>query len=92
MEQAGRGLIPVLEYAEMDFNTFIKKRSNLANPMTTALYFWKEMLQIVKVIHNEGVIHNDLKPENFVVLGAQLKLIDFGIANTSCHVLFIHNL
>ena len=33
------------------------------------------------MIHDEGVIHNDLKPENFVVMGAQLKLIDFGIAN-----------
>jgi len=33
------------------------------------------------VIHDEGVIHNDLKPENFVVTGAQLKLIDFDIAN-----------
>ena len=34
-----------------------------------------------QVIHDEGVIHNDLKPENFVAIGAQLKLIDFGIAN-----------
>ena len=35
----------------------------------------------IQVIHAEGVIHNDLKPENFVCIGARLKLIDFGIAN-----------
>ena len=35
----------------------------------------------VQVIHDEGVIHNDLKPENFVCIGPRLRLIDFGIAN-----------
>ena len=35
----------------------------------------------MQVIHNEGIIHNDLKPENFVCIHGRLKLIDFGIAN-----------
>ena len=34
-----------------------------------------------QVIHSEGIIHNDLKPENFVCIRGRLKLIDFGIAN-----------
>lgn len=32
------------------------------------------------MIHEEGVVHNDLKPENFVCIGAKLRLIDFGIS------------
>jgi serine/threonine-protein kinase TTK/MPS1 len=39
------------------------------------------MLQAVHVIHEEKIVHSDLKPANFVLVKGQLKLIDFGIAN-----------
>jgi len=39
------------------------------------------MLQAVHVIHEEKIVHSDLKPANFVLVRGQLKLIDFGIAN-----------
>ncbi|KAG6844604.1 hypothetical protein H0H87_005538 [Tephrocybe sp. NHM501043] len=40
-----------------------------------------KMLQAVHVIHEEKIVHSDLKPANFVIVKGQLKLIDFGIAN-----------
>ena len=40
-----------------------------------------QMLQAVQVIHDEKIVHSDLKPANFVLVKGQLKLIDFGIAN-----------
>ena len=39
------------------------------------------MLQAVHVIHEEKIVHSDLKPANFVLVRGQVKLIDFGIAN-----------
>jgi serine/threonine-protein kinase TTK/MPS1 len=38
------------------------------------------MLDAVNVIHEERIVHSDLKPANFVLIKGTLKLIDFGIA------------
>lgn len=38
------------------------------------------MLEAVHVIHEEKIVHTDLKPANFVSVKGVLKLIDFGIA------------
>lgn len=36
--------------------------------------------QAVYSIHEERIVHSDLKPANFLMVEGQLKLIDFGIA------------
>ena len=38
------------------------------------------MLEAVQTIHDEKIVHSDLKPANFVLVKGSLKLIDFGIA------------
>ena len=40
----------------------------------------RQILEAVQVIHDEKIVHSDLKPANFVLVRGQLKLIDFGIA------------
>jgi serine/threonine protein kinase len=40
----------------------------------------QQMLEAVQVIHDENVVHTDLKPANFVLVKGRLKLIDFGIS------------
>jgi serine/threonine-protein kinase TTK/MPS1 len=39
------------------------------------------MLEAVQVLHEEKIVHSDLKPANFLLIEGALKLIDFGIAN-----------
>lgn len=51
--------------------------------LETVLMIGDEMLSIVQYLHNEGFIHRDLKPDNFVVgynNHAKIYLIDFGLA------------
>lgn len=38
------------------------------------------MLEAVHAVHQENVVHTDLKPANFVLVKGRLKIIDFGIA------------
>jgi Protein kinase domain len=43
-------------------------------------WMWYQMLNAVHSIHEERIIHGDLKPANFLFVKGSLKLIDFGIA------------
>jgi serine/threonine protein kinase len=49
------------------------------NPFFIRL-IWHEMLEAVDHIHENRIVHGDLKPANFVFVRGHLKLIDFGIA------------
>ncbi|XP_015433639.1 PREDICTED: serine/threonine-protein kinase SCH9 [Dufourea novaeangliae] len=73
----------VMEMGDTDFSRLLKTMSQERHiPLTMILYYWTEMLTAVKHIHDNGVIHSDLKPANFLLVKGRLKLIDFGIASS----------
>ncbi|XP_051920618.1 dual specificity protein kinase Ttk isoform X2 [Hippocampus zosterae] len=69
----------LMECGNLDLNTWLQSRTSV-NPIERKLY-WKYMLEAVQTIHKHGIVHGDLKPANFVIVNATLKLIDFGIAS-----------
>lgn len=73
-----------MEMGSTDLNSFLKneiqKNKRVTEP--TRVYIWFKMLEAVKAIHKEGVIHSDLKPANFLLVGHEVKLIDFNISNS----------
>ncbi|KAK2591457.1 hypothetical protein QQS21_010866 [Conoideocrella luteorostrata] len=75
----------LMEVGELDFNSLLRNRQSgdeaPSFDVTFVRYYWKEMLECVRAIHAQAVVHSDLKPANFVLVGGRLKLIDFGIAN-----------
>ncbi|XP_058801559.1 probable serine/threonine-protein kinase mps1 [Phymastichus coffea] len=80
----GPSLHVVMEIGDTDLSRLLKSmlQEKKQLPLTMILYYWTEMLTAVKHIHDNGVIHSDLKPANFLLVRGRLKLIDFGIASS----------
>ncbi|MEP7288952.1 MAG: BREX system ATP-binding domain-containing protein [Chloroflexota bacterium] len=39
-----------------------------------------QVLQALAYLHRRGIIHRDLKPSNILVVGEQIKVLDFGVS------------
>ena len=70
-----------MEKGDTDLAVLFKSRNKHGN-ITEGMrkFYWEEMLRAVQVLQNEGIVHSDLKPPNFLLVAGHLKLIDFGIA------------
>ncbi|CAJ1935003.1 unnamed protein product [Cylindrotheca closterium] len=79
-----KSIFVVMEPGETDLNQVLKKRADAGTCRSLNMNFirltWQQMLSAVHSIHQERIIHSDLKPANFLFVRGALKLIDFGIA------------
>lgn len=80
--EMGDGLLYlIMECGDHDLSQILNQRSNMSLDFNFIRFYAKEMLQCIKVVHDAGIVHSDLKPANFVLVKGILKIIDFGIAN-----------
>lgn len=92
VHQAEGIIMMVLEYGDIDLARLLQKQQETKQadhqqkngyPCIDENFIrlhWQQMLQAVNTIHQERIVHSDLKPANFLMVEGQLKLIDFGIA------------
>ena len=73
-------VIPLLGKSLMDYKEILKTFQ-----LKTCLILLKKIINIIKDIHNKGILYRDIKPENFLVdrnNTNDLYIIDFGLAKT----------
>merc|ERR1711957_819508 len=79
-----KSIFLVMEVGETDLNNVLQQRALSKTSRSLNMNFirltWQQMLSAVHCIHEERIIHSDLKPANFLFVRGALKLIDFGIA------------
>lgn len=44
-----------------------------------APWFFEQAFELIEHVHNCGYLHNDIKPENFLIYNEKVYLIDFGL-------------
>ncbi|CAM8914282.1 unnamed protein product [Rhodiola kirilowii] len=76
----------VLEYGEIDLAHMLSQQWKEIDGCDQTIddnwlrFYWQQILLAVNTIHEERIVHSDLKPANFLLVRGSLKLIDFGIA------------
>jgi serine/threonine protein kinase len=66
-------------YLELGSGDFSSIYLNLSSNQIT--HYFSQIAEAVKVCHSHDIIHCDIKPQNFILFGNDLKLCDFGLSS-----------
>jgi len=67
----------VLECGSMSLHDYFMKIKYNITHIKSIFY---EGIKLLHTLHSNGIVHNDIKLENFIFHNKQLKLIDFGLS------------
>lgn len=68
----------VLERAEFSLYYYLKNVNYTINDLKMIFY---ELVKIIFILHSKGIVHNDIKVENFLFIDKKIKIIDLGLSD-----------
>jgi serine/threonine protein kinase len=68
----------IMTHYEQSLESYVKTNKTMSFDQTNKIF--QVILNIIESIHNQYVIHRDIKPQNFMLKDDELFLIDFGMA------------
>jgi len=83
-----RNIPPVLFYGKSDHFTYLVipfYDTPLSSMLREAAFyskFLRSAVQILEHVHDLSILHRDIKPDNWMIRGNELVLIDFGMATS----------
>ena len=70
----------MMEYVEGQTLSDLIKESSESLSLETIFEITTGILKALKYAHEKNIVHRDIKPDNIVIQGGNVKLTDFGLA------------
>src|SRR5688572_23045500 len=80
-ELSGLHYVSMEYFPGVNLKEYVKKSGALS--LMHAYNIASQICDGLEAAHRQGVIHRDLKTQNIIIHGNQIKIIDFGLARTS---------
>ena len=78
-DEAGQYLVMDLVDG-MDLELMLERRGSPGLPIAEAVEYARQACEALQYIHEQRVVHRDVKPENLICNDGEIVIVDFGIA------------